>query len=86
MTALSDGERKIRLFALIASLERARREAKSMDFNMLAFLIGYAETDAQGELDRIVSREQPAHPRIGIRSATPESADGHATGIAPASD
>ena len=52
MAQLTDGERKIRLFALVADLERLRREAKTVGCDMLAFLITYAQDEGQKEIER----------------------------------
>ena len=50
MTVITTAEVRIRLSSLIADLERIRREAKSLDLGMLAFLVGYAEEEGQKEL------------------------------------
>jgi hypothetical protein len=50
---LTDSEKKMRLAALVAELERLRREAKRIESDMLAFLIGYAEEEAQREITRL---------------------------------
>lgn len=53
MTQLTDGERKVRLFALVAELERLRREAKTVGSDMLAYLIAYAQDEGQKEIERL---------------------------------
>jgi hypothetical protein len=53
MTQLSNGERRIRLLALVAQLERLRIEANNIYSGNVAYLISMAEEETHRELDRL---------------------------------
>ena len=53
MKAITQDEKKIVLATLVSDLGRLREDAKSVDCDMLAFLIAQAQDEALGQLDRM---------------------------------
>ena len=60
MTELSNGERRLRLLAPVAQLERLRLEARNIYTGNVAYLISLAEEEGHRELDRLGPRRPVA--------------------------